>query len=433
MERKTFSVKTMRGTRSGGGKPPDGKMADNASQDKETTDIMKSHKRLKKQKNSSVKNQKTDDESRPKEVNNLSSSSSSSDNTIKLNNPKMEMKFKMVDTNAPNQAKYTTRDNGPFVVFAKKDKIKEVTLARDLKNAGIKNLNNIYKINENMAKIVFSDRENANKLINSQSISKDCTFFIPEMYTTAYGVIKNIETEIDLTELQENIRAEVPITSIERLKSFNPTTKTSEDTTIIKIGFRASYLPRRVILYEGLIKEVTFYLPRPMFCTSCVSYGHTKKKCRSRKLRCNVCGEELDNDNQHKCQGQNCRFCLNNHITNSRNCEERLIQIKIRNTMTTRKTTFREAKKLVAERLNIIPIDTSITNFPNLSINTARINHTNKFNEILRDIKTKHDNLTVILDKIKLNLSNVRSGHPGNDVILMEISNILLEHQNQNP
>lgn len=422
--------------RAGGGNPPvDLNMADGDGDINitENKDKKLSQKRVKtqKQNDSKAKSQKTDNETRNTIIADSSSSSSSDDTLTKIESSKPEMNFKCEEKQSQTKAKYSTKDNGPFVVFAKKERIKEVTLARDLKNADIKNLHNIYKINENMVKIVFKDKLNANKLIESEHISKDYIFFIPEMYTTAYGVIKNIETEIDLKELQENIRAEVPITSIERLKSFNPNTRTTEDTTIVKIGFRASYLPRRVILFEGLIKDVTFYLPRPMYCTSCVSYGHTKKKCRSRRSRCTVCGEEKEGEDQHNCQGQNCRFCLNNHITNSKNCEERKIQIKIRNAMTTRKITFREAKKLVAERLNIVPVDTSITNFPNLSINTARINHTNKFNEILRDIKSKHDNLTEIINKIKMKLSTVDVGHPGNDLILMAISQILIEHQEQ--
>lgn len=203
------------------------------------------------------------------------------------------------------------------------------------------------------------------------------------MYTTTYGVIRGVELEIDIQEIIENIRAEVQITSVERLKTFDTTTKQVKDTTTIKIGFRISYLPRRVILFDGLLKEVNFFLPRPMFCTVCIiNYGHMKKKCRSRIKRCPVCGDDVDDQNAHSCMGPNCRFCFTNHITNSKDCEERKIQIKIRNTMTIKKTTYRDAKKVVAEKLNL-NIERDVTNFPNLSINTSRLNNLNKMNEVV--------------------------------------------------
>lgn len=327
--------------------------------------------------------------------------------------------------------KYSSKDNGPFIVFGKQEKIKVISLAKDLKMAGVINIVNIYKINENLAKIIFKDKFNANKCLDLQTILK-CELFIPEMFTTTYGVIRDVENEILLQDLKDNIRAECVISSIERLKSFDPTSKTLSDTTTVKIGFRSTYLPRKVSLFDGILKEVSYYLPRPMFCTECVSYGHTKKKCRSSIKRCTKCGLEIKRDDNHICNENNCRFCLSNHITNSKDCDERKIQIKIRNTMTKKKITYREAKQLVSDNLKIDnTIDMSPTNFPNLSINTARINHINKFNTILKDMKSQNDKLVNLLDQIKQRLSNYNQNHPGNDLILIEISQLLGNNQEE--
>lgn len=325
--------------------------------------------------------------------------------------------------------KYTSQDNGPFVIYAKRERIKEVTLARDLKNCGITNIHNIYKMNESLLKIVFKDKTNANKTMDLK-ILKNYEFFIPEMFTTTYGVIRNIEIEIDVNELMDNIKAEVPIIKIERLKTFDSVNKVLKDTETVKIGFRASYLPRRVMLFDGLIKDVKFFLPRPMFCTECITYGHMKKKCRSRTKRCAICGEDTNSKDPHKCLGPNCRFCLNNHITNSRDCDEREVQIKIRNTMTIKKTSFREAKKYVAEKSNL-PIEKNLTNFPNLSLNTARINNMNKLNDVIKNLKNRHDQLINLIDEIKQKLSNATQNHPGNDKILMDISLLMIQHEEQ--
>lgn len=328
-----------------------------------------------------------------------------------------------------NTTKYQSRDSGPFVVFAKKENIKEISLAKDLNKSGIVNIMNIYKINENLAKIIFKDISNANKVIDKNSIL-NYEFFIPEMYTTTYGIIRGIENEIEINELKENIKAEVAITSMERLKYFDQKTKTLNETTTIKIGFRSSYLPRRVVLYEGILKEVAFFLPRPMFCTNCVTYGHTKKKCKSKIKRCTICGDDQKLDDQHLCKGNNCRFCLDPHITNSKLCDERKTQIKIKNLMTTKKIAYRDAKKITMERLNTAQnIDSSIVNFPNLSYNTSRINNINKMNNILQKQKDQNSYLTNVLNQIKQKLSTQKPNDVGNDIILMEITAICHEMQ----
>lgn len=336
-----------------------------------------------------------------------------------------------IDPNVKSTIKYSSKDNGPFVVYAKLEKIKEVTLARDLKKVGISNIHNIYKINDNIMKIVFKDKTNANKTIDINSTSNyNYEFYIPEMYTTTYGVIRGVELEIDIQEIIDNIKAEVQITSIERLKTFDVTTKQLKETATIKIGFRASYLPRRIILFDGLIKEVNFFLPRPMFCTSCVNYGHMKKKCRSKIKRCPICGDDISDNDQHTCLGPNCRFCITNHTTNSKDCEERKIQIKIRNTMTIKKTTYRDAKKAVAEKLNL-NFERDVTQFPNLSLNTSRLNNLNKMNDVINGLKSKYESLIKIIDDIKQKLSNVIPNHPGNDQILIDILLIMREHEDK--
>lgn len=407
-------------------------------------------KRRKKAKIKTKKRGKMDQEPNSKEITDSDESSSSGDstgtlvqNTATTRNLKHfnemtttsnEMYTMNSQANNKKPTKYSEKDNGPFVVFAKQEKIKELSLARSLKKAGIINVHNIYRVNESMLKIIFTDKINANKAIEVQKIL-ECECFVPEMYTNTYGVIKNIDIEIDLEEIKENIRAEVPIISLERIKSFNHSTKTLNDTPFVKIGFRASYLPRRVILYDGLIKEVTFYLPKPMFCTQCISYGHMKKKCHSKIKRCAVCGDSLEENLNHQCKGQNCRFCLNDHITNSKNCEERKVQIKVRNFMTRRKVTYREAKKLVAEKFNIVPIDTTSTiQFPNLSLNTARLNNISKVNEVITKANSQIQHLKATLDQIKQKMSNItssvspnHSGNCSNDLILIEIAQLLSE------
>lgn len=99
--------------------------------------------------------------------------------------------------------------------------------------------------------------------------------------------------------------------------------------------------------------------------------------------------------------------------------------------MTIKKISFTETKSIIAERLNVIQKKT-ITNYPNLSLTTARTNHVNIFEEILHETKSKHDNIVQLKENIKQKLSTVNSNSPnhlGNDIILIEISQLLLNHQ----
>lgn len=131
-----------------------------------------------------------------------SSTSSENDNLtiINYNTSNQENQFKWSSENSPKVVKYSSRDNGPFVVFAKRDNIKIVSLAKELKLAGLQNIQNIIKLNVNLAKIMFLDKFQANKAIEIQNIVKH-ELFIPAMYTTTYGVIKEIETDILIEEL----------------------------------------------------------------------------------------------------------------------------------------------------------------------------------------------------------------------------------------
>lgn len=76
--------------------------------------------------------------------------------------------------------KYSSKDNGPFVVYAKQERIKEITLARDLKKSGICNIHNIYKVNDNIMKIVFKDKVNANRTMEIDSMKIYMGFSFPK-------------------------------------------------------------------------------------------------------------------------------------------------------------------------------------------------------------------------------------------------------------
>ena len=303
-------------------------------------------------------------------------------------------------------------------------------MGREFVKLGVNNYNNIFRINNNLAKIVFHDISSANKLIGL-SVHTGYEFYIPEMFTTTYGIIKFIDIDISNDELKNNLKSEYEVINVERIKRFNKNEQKLEDTHLMKIAFRSTSIPNSIVLYGGIRKKVEYYLPKPMFCTDCVSYGHTKKRCRNKIKRCPICGENIT-DNEHSCNGNNCRICLDKHITNSINCEERKIQTEIRNLMTTKKIPYKEAKSKIAKITNS-EINSDLTNFPNLSVNTSRLNHIKKADEIIRSINNEKRKLSSILEQIKNLLSNNCKGHPAdNDKILMEISNlILLQNSNQ--
>lgn len=80
--------------------------------------------------------------------------------------------------------------------------------------------------------------------------------------------------------------------------------------------------PPRQVLYHGMVKRVTLYIPMTMVCRRCQGLGHKENVC-TRKARCQDCG--CITLERHVCERKYCANCRSSaHIATDPNCPARL-------------------------------------------------------------------------------------------------------------
>ena len=154
--------------------------------------------------------------------------------------------------------------------------------------------------------------------------------------------MSNIPTE----ELMEILKPQ-GVTKIERM------TRRFEGETIPTnryiLDFNKTDLPPLISLTDWHHEIVEQYIPRPMQCTNCRNFGHTKKWCRKETEVCLNCGQpghkaaSCDNDT---C----CANCGKDHPANDRNCEVFKFRSEILATQARQHITFQEARETVQRR-----------------------------------------------------------------------------------
>lgn len=310
-----------------------------------------------------------------------------------------QLKKKESEMNKQNITHYTTKDKPPYFVIAYKQELKIIKLGKDLESVGLKNIDNIFQLGKNKAKIQFSNISEANKILRNQQI-KDLLgyeFSIPEIHVKTIGVIRNIPTDITIEEISKSIEVEkgVEIIGIDRIKRWNFNERKEEDTELVKIIFRANYLPSRVKIFNT-IQRTQYYFPKPFFCTNCLRYGHLKKYCKS-ETKCRICSE-LMLDNKHNCTGiEKCNLCSNKHKTNDKDCEFKKTETKITKLMILQKKSYAAAKKIIINDNPIRQFNINQENFPQLkTTNNYNLNKNDSINNINSE---KYTEITKVLKK----------------------------------
>lgn len=210
----------------------------------------------------------------------------------------------------------------------------------------IQNIENMYYQGKHKAIIIFKDISNANKVLRNDEIKNvlKYEFKLPEKYIKTIGIIRDIPQELSIEDIKGNLSVDkgVEILEVERIKKFNFENKIEENTNLIKLTFRSSYLPPKVRLYYAFIKT-QFFIPKPLFCVNCLKYGHFKKYCKNPK-KCRVCTELIED--KHECSNKSkCNLCDESHLTNFKDCKIKKKEIEIKKLMVKQKKSYTEARK----------------------------------------------------------------------------------------
>lgn len=255
-------------------------------------------------------------------------------------------------------------DKGPdFHIFLEKENINEISIGVLLKRLNFKNITELKKINRNRIKLTLNNKNEANKILNNQTMLKlhQIKSFIPKSLIISTGIVRDVPTDLSLQELKDSCRVPngIAVSNIERMTYWNREKQIAENGTSIKIEFRSTQLPTEICIFY-VKKRVEHFIPKPTLCRKCLRYGHVKAICKSNIKQCINCTEETHAYNKDcecihcnkKC-ALKCKYCdTNDHNTLMTSCKEYKKQLKIKKEIIINKKTFMEAKNLVENELN---------------------------------------------------------------------------------
>lgn len=278
----------------------------------------------------------------------------------------------------------------------------------------------ITRLNKFKNRVEFQSGPEANRFVNDKHLH-DLGYeaYIPLFINTKFGIIRDFPTEIDENEILNNevCISQFKIIKAERLKRViksNEGTASLQPTNSIKITFASQTLPNYIIIHS-VKTEVIPYIPRPIICLSCLRYGHKASGCRS-KRRCSSCMLEHDITVCTSSDPPKCAHCGGEHIaTNTRICPEYQKQMKIKELMTLKSYSFKEALSIVnykpyLDAVSIIPpppIVFDSKNFPSL-------NNSSSNNKTIPQKRIRFDNESDQNNKkhFKIKTQNERKPHP---------------------
>lgn len=267
---------------------------------------------------------------------------------------------------------YKFQDQGPYTIYIEyinicpeSKPLNDIRTGRLLNKLRLRSALNTKQIGKFRNKIVFKDKEEANKLISDKSLeSENLKAFIPKQYVERVGVIKDVPEELTEEEILEHIVSKYKVKAIWRFKR-KLDTGNMVNTSTIKIVFEGQLIPDEVVLFFAC-RKVLPYIFSVTQCRLCFLYGHIEKNCKGQK-RCQICSEV--NTEDHDCSNVvKCRHCNESHTSNSKLCLEFRRQKHIKELMSLKNMSFQEANGMLPKVQNRFTVLENLEEFPMLEI-----------------------------------------------------------------
>lgn len=224
-------------------------------------------------------------------------------------------------------------------ISSKEELPKQIAMAKLLQSKSIQNVLRIKYKNPYKALIRFDSKENAEKLFGCQEIAKlgyRCQF--TDEINLSYGIVKQVEVDINEAEIQKTFQCDFDIISAKRLKRLTHDGKWTESETI-RLCFKSPTLPPFVFAHGCRFKVEPYTFPVTQ-CSGCWKFGHLIRACPTKKVLCPKCGDEHVNCEINHFRCLNCKGA---HTSFDKSCPVFLKEKKIRSIMSTDNCTYRKA------------------------------------------------------------------------------------------
>lgn len=268
------------------------------------------------------------------------------DGFVTVRKGKKRLSRRLSEKNTENEQEHNKESEGTdkiiVSVTSKEILPKQFGLAKKLRTEKIDNILKISYKNPYKVLIEFEDKTNAQKLVNCESfhaLGYRCQFM--NEISLCYGVVKNIDLDIEDKEFQDSLECEYQVVSVRRLKRLTDTGGWINSESV-RLCFKSSTLPPYVCIYGYRFKVEPYTFPVTQ-CSACWRYGHPLKMCPSKKNLCPKCGEEHANceTKEYKCLN-----CKGAHMALDKSCPIFLKEKAIRNIMCQENCTYGKALSL---------------------------------------------------------------------------------------
>lgn len=301
----------------------------------------------------------------------------------------------MTQSQEKGQSIFTSNNKGPYGVWVRKVN-KDDTELNAYKVGSIvfpryKNIEQIKKRDRYRVEIFFKTREEASEFLRDKELVKEnLQPFLPEHRVKRKAVVRGMDTDINVSEIFANCKAEAEVVDVIRITKKNRESKTEHDKRIatrsIIITFSGQVLPTEMYIF-GVKTHLEPYVSMPMQCYNCFKFGHTATRCTLKYKACYQCGEE---EKEGCCMGRRkcCVNCKEEHMSTSRECRVYDKQLRINTLMAYRGISFVEARNIIYPRAMDAPTNTK-ENFPELKQNK----NVKYYNTIVKEYATQVDTL----------------------------------------
>jgi hypothetical protein len=231
-------------------------------------------------------------------------------------------------------------------LFSKNVLPKQFGMAKLLKSINASGILKITYKGPYKAFIIFKHKIEADKLLNCQKLLElDIRCQSTTQTNVIYGVVKNIDVDIEEKEIREILECDYEINSVLRLKRLDMDGHWT-NSTAIRLCFKAAALPEYIMGY-GCRFSVEPYIFPVTQCSLCWKYGHRKQFCPLKKVKCPKCG-----NNHENCDTQqfSCVNCKGPHMALDKVCPFYQKEKNIRKLMSDKNWTYKKALAIYMEQ-----------------------------------------------------------------------------------